>query len=180
MTATPFQLWTASLWNTHIRNNFLETMPGKAATAGNWFVSSGTSPVTIAEREVTHATVGTSQTRTSSSYGNLTTTGPVITTTCAGALVFMGCDVRHSLSSAATYFSVAVSGATTIAANDNWAGQCDGVTAANANRLGSFVYFGPDSDHGTLTSGSNTFTMQYRTSASTATFGDRTMVIFAM
>jgi hypothetical protein len=171
------QQWTAANWNTFVRDNLNETCVAKATTAGRWFVSTGANA--IAEREITDHTVATSQTRTSSTYGDLATTGPTVTvTTGEAAMVFFNCDVRHSTTSAASYFSVAVSGATAIAASDDWAGQCDGVTAGNANRAGSFKYFGPNDNP--LTAGSNTFTMKYRTTASTATFVDRHMVVFAM
>lgn len=59
-----------------------------------------------------------------------------------------------------------VSGATTIAAADNRGVGIAGVSAGTL--VASGVHF-----HTDLTPGSNTFTMKYRVSASTGTFGSR-------
>jgi hypothetical protein len=182
MTATNGLLWTHTLWNTHIRDNFNETCAGKATTAGRWFVSSSASG--LAEREIASDSNTDDGTTTSTSYTS-TLTGSVgnctvTLTTGTAALCFFGAMTQHSSSSAVQMVSVAVSGATTIAANDNWCAQVDGVTAANNNRLMSVVYFGSGGDHGALTAGSNTFTVQYRTSSGTLTVNNGEIIVFAM
>lgn len=184
MTAVPQAVWTAAQWNTGVRDNLLETLAGKAANAGRWFVSSGLNPTTIAEREIAADTNIDDGTTTSTSYTS-TLTGSVgnctvTLTTGTSALVFFAGTMSHSSSSAVQLMSVAVSSATTIAASDDWAWQCDGVTAANANRGGSVVYFGEGGDHGALTAGSNVFTVQFRTSSGTLTVNNTEIVVFGM
>ena len=95
MTAVDNTIWTSSQWNTHVRDNLLETMAGKATTAGRWFVSTGANA--IAERVITQASVTTSQTTTSASFTDLATTGPAVTvTTGTKAIVFWGAAMSHS------------------------------------------------------------------------------------
>jgi hypothetical protein len=89
MTAVDNTIWTSSQWNTHVRDNLLETMAGKATTAGRWFVSTGANA--IAERVITQASTTTSQTTTSASFTDLATVGPAVTvTTGTKAIVFWG------------------------------------------------------------------------------------------
>lgn len=171
LTQTDNAIWTSAQWNLHVRDNLLETMAGKATTAGNWFVSTGANA--IAERTISQATVATSQTTTSTSYTNLTTTGPQITvTTGTAALVFWYAKCSNSTSNASCSVSVAVTGATTSAAADTRRMLVDG-SGTSPIRSGSCAKI-------TLTAGSNTFTMQYKVSAGTGTFVDREMLVMAM
>lgn len=95
MTAVERDVWTAAQWNAHIRDNALETMAGKATTAGNYFVS--TAPHAIAERTAGGATVTTSQTRSNAAYGDLATVGPAVTvTTGTEALVWIACEMSSN------------------------------------------------------------------------------------
>ena len=117
MTAVAGNTLTAAQWNTHVRDNLLETAPAKATAAGRIFVT--TAANAIAERVVDSETVATSQTTTSTSYTDLATTGPAVTvTTGARALVFYGAEMENTTSTALSAASVAVSGATTDAASD--------------------------------------------------------------
>lgn len=182
MTATRFTTWTAAQWNTHVRDNFAETAPGKVTSSlpGRWFVSSAANTMNL--REIASDTNTDDGTTTSTSYTS-TLTGSagnctVTVTTGTRALVFFGAQLSHSSSSAVQFCSVAVSGATTKAASDDWAWQCDGVTAANPNRGGSVLYLG--GDHGSLTAGSNTFTCQFRTSSGTLTVNNSEIIVFGM
>lgn len=96
MTAVSRAIWTSAQWNAHVRANLLETMVGKAATTGGYFVSTGANA--IAERAAVSATVATSQTRSSEAYGDLATTGPSVTcTTGSEALVWIACRSSSSL-----------------------------------------------------------------------------------
>jgi hypothetical protein len=170
MTAVANSVWTAAQWNTHVRDNLLETMPGKATTAGRWFCSTGSHA--IAERVITNATVATSQTTTSTAYADLTTVGPSVTvTTGTLAMVFINANMACSLSTVPARISVAVSGATTTAASDaNSAYVLSSGTAAG-NRFGSMALL-------TVNAGSNTFTMKYKVdSAATGTYQDREIVV---
>jgi hypothetical protein len=173
MTAVSGDIWTSAQFNAHVRDNLLETMPGKATAANRLFVSNGLN--SIAERVPSTATVATSQTTSSTSYANLTTVGPEVTvTTGTAAAVWAMARMEHSSSSGECAFSVAVSGATTISASDNWRGFQSGVTAGSPNRFGVCHFFTG------LTAGSNTFTMKYKTSGATATFSDRDIIVIPL
>lgn len=174
MTAVYNTVLTAAQWNAHVRDNSLLTMPALATTAGRWFISRNDS-TKLQEQTISTAAVATSETTGSTSYTALTTPGPAITaTTRTKALVFFGCYLEDSLADTAVFMSIAVSGATTIAANDEWCVTLDGAAAANGNRYGMAKLFD------NLTAGSNTFTAQYKVSAGTGTFSNRDLVVVAM
>lgn len=115
------------------------------------------------------ATVLTSQTTASTTYADLSTSGPAVTITVPASgevWVDLSTWMASSGSNAATYMGVAVSGATTRAADDDHA--VHQTAAANFdNGLGVGVLLTG------LTPGSNTFTAKYRTSGGTATFKNR-------
>ncbi|MFJ9848566.1 hypothetical protein [Streptomyces sp. NPDC101150] len=153
-----------------MRDNLNATMTGTAAAAGDWFVSSAAN--TIVRRIPTAANVTTAQTTTSTSYTNLTTTGPAVTiTTGTSALVMFGAAMSSNTTDAACFMSVDVSSATTIAANDDWGTWMDGVPASNTVHMGMAKLFT------NLTAGSNVFTAKYRTSTGTATFSNRHLMV---
>lgn len=170
MTAVSGTIWTSAQFNAHIRDNLLETMPGKATAAGNIFVSNGLN--SIAQRVPSTNIVATSQTYTGVLYGDLGAVGPAVTvTTGTAAMVWFGARMSHSSGLGETSMSVAVSGATTIAASDDWRMLQSGVTANNTNRFMVGHMFT------NLTAGSNTFTAKYKTSGATATYQDRDIVV---
>lgn len=166
MTATANSAFTAAEFNTYVRDNFNTTPAALATAAGQFFVSTGVNA--IAARTPDSASVATGETYTSTSYGNLATVGPVVTaTTGARALVTVGAGMTHSADTHKCYMGYAVSGASTIVADETtsaifqaWAG------GAGANACYTHLLEG-------LTPGSNTFTAQYKTSAATATFSGR-------
>lgn len=173
MTAVLNATFTASQWNTYVRDNSLETMPAKATTAGRWFIATGANA--IAERAISYAEVLTSQSTSSTSYTNLTTSGPAVTvTTGTRALVFMSARMSNSTDNAECWASVTVSGATTSAASDTRALSLEGAETSNTNAYGCFHYYD------TLTAGSNTFTLQYKAGSGTATFENRRLLVLAM
>lgn len=173
MTAIDNATWTAAQFNTHVRDNLLETMPGKAAAAGRWFVVSGTNA--IAERVISEASVATAQTTGSTSYVDLATVGPAITvTTGTKAIVFWGANMSNATAAVGSNMSVAVSVSTTIAASNTFRCCTNGHTAANGVRVSSFYRF-------SLTAGSNTFTAKYRSdTASLSTFSDRMIAVLPL
>ena len=122
------------------------------------------------------ASVATSQTTSSTSYTDLTTSGPEITmTTGTKALVIV--TARASGSSVGgnfNYMSYAVSGATTTSASDTvgFAATIDGNTGNGSTRASS-------ASLATLTAGSNVFTAKYRAgnASSSATFADRSIFV---
>lgn len=172
MTATANSAFTAAQFNTHVRDNLLETAPAKATTAGRHFVATGANA--IAEREVKQAQVATAQTTTSSSYTDLATVGPSVTaTTGTKALVWFAVQMSNNTSNVVTQCAVDVSGATTLAPDSSIDLYYDGLTGGNALRA-SVVHL-----YDNLTAGSNTFKVQYRVNTGTGTFYDREIGVMA-
>jgi hypothetical protein len=173
MTAVPQIIFAAAMWNTHVRNNFLELMPAKATDISRIFATSGLN--TIAERVPTGSTVATSQTTTSASYTDLATGGPAVTvTTGTKAFIFL---YTHSSNNTANNFvamSFAISGATTLAAADGRSIVHSPPTNGRGKR-GSSVFF-----IDTLTAGSNTFTAKYRVGGGTGAWQDRRLAVLPL
>lgn len=113
-----------------------------------------------ARTNVTSAFVGTNETRTSTSFGDLTTVGPAITiVTGTTAAIQFGAALGNSTVNDGAVMSFQVSGATTIAVATitGLANLAHISNPANAGHEGSaaIVVSG-------LTPGSNTFTPKYR------------------
>lgn len=170
MTAVTNAVFTASEFNTHVRDNLLETAPGKASAEGQYFVA--TAANAVAPRTSVTAYVQASQTTSSTSYTNLSTVGPTVTaTTGTRALVLITCDISNT-DDAYSVASFEVTGATTVAANDdNAIHYRDSASAAHSVRSTS---------HTLLTSlnpGSHTFTMKYKVLSGTGHFGRRRITV---
>lgn len=173
MTAVANTVFTAAQFNTHIRDNFNETAPAKATTAGTMFIASGAN--SIVERFPSTAAVTTSESTGGTGYGNLATPGPAVTVnTGTKAIVAVTSIVQNSTASQNSYASYAVSGASSIAATDDRAVI---ITAAATNQTlrGAAVYMETG-----LTAGSNTFTMQYRVTGGTGSFQNRRIVVIPL
>ncbi len=156
-----------------MRDNFNETAPAKATTAGSYFVATGLNA--IAQRTSGRSFLTGTGTTTSTSYGDLSgaTIGPAVTVTSGTtALVSFAAYMSASVSDRSVIVSYAVSGATTVAALDDWALVVDGLPAGNPVRMGvTHISTG-------LTSGSNTFTLKYRVaSAVTGTYANRHLAV---
>ena len=179
MTATTNQTFTAAQWNTHVRDNLLATEAGKATTRGRFFVTTGANA--IAEAKTFISTDNTSRSTTSTSYTDLSGTGPAVGNTIAGttATVWFQCTLGNSTTTATTFVSVDVSGASTVAASDAWAVSTDGMNAAatatdNLIRMAGFKRFTG------LTAGYNVFTMKYRVTAGTGFFSNRNVIVMGL
>jgi len=120
----------------------------------------------------TTATVATSQSTTSTSYTDLTTSGPSVTVT-TGTSVLVLCNSKLTTpNDTEAHFDFAISGATTRSAADS---TCVFFRQNGAGT--SFARFG-NSNLMTVTAGSNTFTMKYRSgNGSSVTFADRTITV---
>lgn len=117
------------------------------------------------------ATVATSQTTTSTTYADLTTSGPAVTvTTGTKGFVTLTSTMSNNTTGAFAYMGFAVSGATTTAAADTSAliDQFYTGTAISRSSAGCTS---------TLTAGSNTFTSKYKVSSNTGTFYDRVILV---
>jgi hypothetical protein len=119
------------------------------------------------------AAVLTEQTETSTSYDDLATAGPAVTvTTGTQALVALYCRYENSSSNVPTLMAFAISGATTVAANENMAIGSGDQAGGEKVRVGAtFPVTG-------LTPGSNTFTAKYRVDSGTGTFADRRIIVW--
>lgn len=170
LTAVANTTLPAATWNASVRDNLNATAVALASAASQYPVATGVNA--LAMRLVQSNVVATSQTTTSTSYVDLTTVGPTVTaTTGTIAVVIFTAAVSNSGVNSATDVSVAVSGATSIAASDAWRTVLDGVTAGNVNRVAGFHTFT------TLTAGSNTFTVKYKVGTGTGTFSDRELLV---
>jgi hypothetical protein len=117
-----------------------------------------------------------SQNTTSTSYTNLSTSGPAVSATVSSsgeALVTLTANMFNSsvLGSQTCFMAFAVSGATTILPNDTQALAVTSAAAADGAQVSAtFLETG-------LTAGSNTFIAEYRTSASICTFLNRNIIV---
>lgn len=170
MTAVSNDPVTAANWNTHVRDNLLETEAAKATGTSKHFVATGVNAITT--RTTTDAVVTNTQSTTSTSYTDLATPGPSVSvTTDTTAIVWFSAESENTIGGALQKFSVAVSGATTVAASDDWAVVLDGLYDLSPCRRGSAHRFTG------LTAGVNTFTMKYAAGSNTASFGKREIIV---
>jgi hypothetical protein len=122
------------------------------------------------------ATVATNQSTTSSTYTDLTTAGPAVTvTTGTKALVIISSEFQNGAAAGTFYMSAAVSGATTLAANDARAIKyyIGAATNQQITMTQAFIYTG-------LTAGSNTFTCKYRAPSTTGYYENRYISVVDM
>lgn len=118
------------------------------------------------------ATVDTSETTASTSFTDLATSGPAATvTTRTSALVFIAANLSNNTD--ASLMSMAVSGASTVAAADTKAIRHGGSATIDSEAGTFFVVTG-------LTAGSNTFTAKYRVNAGTGTFRNRRIAVIPL
>jgi hypothetical protein len=105
------------------------------------------------------AEVLTSESTTSSSFADLATVGPAATVTVGpSGMVLVGWNCQFGTGTISGEMAVALSGANTLAANDNWA-LYNGSTAGNGHGMGrTYVFTG-------LTPGSTTFKAKYKSNS---------------
>lgn len=122
--------------------------------------------------------IDTAQTRSNTSYGNLTTVGPEVDVTIGPggrALVIITTELAVGTTGNGALMSYAVSGATTRSASDNWA------VAFSPATTGAVMFSRASLQTG-LTPGVNTFTAKYRsvTTSSSVTFQHREIIVWAI
>lgn len=174
LTAVSNTALTAAQWNASVRDNMLVTPAALATTSGRIFVSTGANA--IAERAISSATTSASESTTSSTYTDLTTTGPEVASITTGtrALVFISADLTNNTLGGKAFMSVTVSGATTDAASDAQAVHFQAYGSNATARVGVLLpYTG-------LTPGSQTFTAKYRAATGTAGFSNRRITVVAL
>lgn len=172
MTAVANTAFTAAQFNTHVRDNLLETAPAKATSgipSGSILTKSNTNEVTW--RFPIFNSIDTSQSTSNSSYTNLSTSGPSVTmVTGARALVYITCSISNDGSNS-SFAGVQVTGATSISADDSRALRNFGTGEEYATMVRLYD---------TLNDGTNTFTMKYRALSGNATFRYRHLIVMPL
>ena len=163
---------TASIMNTDVRDNFLQTGPAKVSAVSQILVS--TAANTLVARGIVNDEVITSETTASTSYTDLATSGPAVTaTTGTSALVLFACRLTNQTVDAVALASYAVSSASTVAASDNKAIEFRPATASHFHATGYALL------QASLTAGSNVFTMKYRVASGTGEYARRRIAVVA-
>ena len=120
--------------------------------------------------------MATAQTTASTTYTDLTTAGPAVTVTIPAsgkALVTLTSLIDNTNADKDNFMAFAVSGNTTLAASDATALRWSGKNGDGMQFSATYLVTG-------LTAGSNTFTAKYRTSANTATFTNRSIIVIPL
>ena len=143
-------------------NNQVLTADSTTATGIKWAAVSA-SPTSGQSR------VNTQQSTSSTTYTGLTTAQTVTITTGTKVLVIVSGYISPSGTSYASY---AISGATTLAASDTWAIINEPDTGTYSANL-SYSYV----SYQTVTAGSNTFTMQFRSGSGSNSFSNRQLIV---
>ena len=116
----------------------------------------------------------TNQTTTSTSYTGLATATAVTLTTGTKAMIMFSSEIELTATADRAYMSYAVSGATTISANDAFSINIK-TNASQTIDAHSYAYIVTG-----LTAGSNTFTAQYKSSGATVYFNNRRINVVDM
>lgn len=179
MTAVVNEIFTSAQFNTHVRDNLLETAVAKATAEGQYFVSTGANTITprIIDSELMRTSAG--ENTTSGTYTDLATVGPQVQMTCGTkVLVFMNSYAHNTSSGGIAMFSVEVEDDATStvehAADDLWSGYTSGKSGTQGWRGGMVVDFD-------VTAGSKTFTMKYKsgTAGQTSRFFHSEMIVMS-
>jgi len=171
MTAVANTIFTAAQFNTFVRDNLNETAPAKLTAGSRYIVSTGMNAIT--QRECFNDTVATSESTASTSFTDLATLGPGVSTfTGTKALVSIACRFQSDTVNSAVVAGFEVSGASSIPAADAMSVILDGVAANNSLRYGITTLSTG------LTPGLNTFIMKYRVGSAIGTFSLREIVVF--
>lgn len=124
------------------------------------------------------ALVATEQTTTSTTYADLATAGPAVTLkTGAAVLVIVSAYMEHSVQHQQCFMSFAVSGATTLAADDTRSAMFQIYSATAKSQLSAMFYYP------SLTPGVNVFTSKYRMATplgGTAKFRNRSIAVIPL
>jgi hypothetical protein len=170
MTAVTGAVLTAAQWNTHVRDNLLETGPAKATASGQILVSVG--PNQVAMRTPTQASIATTEFTSSASFVDLLTVGPSITVvTGTKALVFIAATLSQNTVDAYAVASYDVTGATTLAPSTSTSLNYRNASV-NQQFRASFTDWNTS-----LNAGTNTFTMKYVANGGTAAFATRNLFV---
>jgi hypothetical protein len=174
MTAVANSAFTAAQFNQYVRDNLNESAAAKATTDGRIFVSTGVNA--IAERVISSAYTAALQNTASTSFTDLTTVGPTVSSVTTGtrALVYVSAELTNNTTGGRTLMGVDVSGATTVAASDDQALMYQAY-GSNAVHRGTALI--PLTG---LTAGSNTFKAVYKVNTGTGGWQYRRISVIAL
>lgn len=179
VTAIAGQVVAAADFNTYIRDNLNLTEAALAQDPGGFFVTTGFR--SIAQRIFTTDVVDVAETTTSTSYTDLATFGPSVTVaTGTHALVIHGARIGDNTNTGgnpSTTTAVAVSGATTIAADVS---RAAGIIQQSALGRQVALYTSRWWLYDNLNAGNNTFTMKYATTSGTTSFDHRSLHVLPL
>lgn len=172
MTAVANTAFTAAQFNTHVRDNLLQTAPAKATGASGLIVTSGLNQVS--ERYIASGVTTASETTTSTSYTDLTTVGPSVTTTTGGiAIVLWAARLSNNTGGQLAYMSFDLAAAGFVA-QDTYSLIYQ---ASAANAVGQMAQMHVIAG---IPPGSITVTAKYRAGANTASFANREVVVIPL
>lgn len=170
MTAVANEVFTATQFNTHVRDNLLETAPAKATEAGGFITTAGANSVKQSTPLEDFVETDESASSGFNTFVDLATVGPEVTVdTGTSAWVFFSCEMNPDSTDSAANMSVEVSGATSISPNQDFSARLDGVTGGNSSTGCNFRLFTA------LNEGTNTFTAKY--SSFGASFRHRRLMV---
>lgn len=179
MTFVDGSILTAPQMNTFLRDNMLETAPGKAIDnsfpqyISSIFVTEAYNSIT--QRSVVADVVAAAESTDSEDWVDLDTTGPEVTVeTGERALYLFTAEVVNDSPDATSYYAVEVSGASSIEPYSGRGARTDGVPNGNRMRVGMARL------ETNLTPGLNTFTMKYAVATGTATYDSRDLVVIPL
>lgn len=153
--------------NTYTMPAATDTLVGRASTdtLTNKSISFSTNTLTLPMSGSATNYVSTDESTTSTTYTNLATTQSVTVTVGSSGQCFVFWSMGIYNVVAQMRASVDVSGASTIAASDNYSLRSDSATFVSVCSTG-YMFTG-------LTPGSTTFTLKFKTSSGTARFFER-------
>ncbi len=174
MTAVTGNVFTAALFNTHVRDNLLVTEAALATEPMGLLVATGSHSVAFRIPLVEY--IGDYDTTVGTSYGDLTPFGPsVYADHGTKVLISFGCDCANDTAGLGSRMSYDVSGANTIAASDTNSFYAESGNA-NDRYQGTWTFI-----NDSMTAGADVFTAKYRTTAGggTSSFGHRLMTVIS-
>jgi hypothetical protein len=146
-------------------------------TGSNGSVTVSTTTLPSISTYTSASSIVTNESTTSSTYVDLATVGPTVTMTTGTSVVcHMFANVVATAGSGGAAISVAVSGATTVAASDSPGANGGGWATVSAAAAFNYVMAGAVIFTG-LTPGVNTFTLKYRVAGITGLFKGRRLVV---
>lgn len=172
MTAVAGTYFTASQFNTHIRDNLLETVPGIATGSGSFVSAAGANR--IAARRFRSAYIATMETNSrSTAFTDLPTVGPRVTATTGRTAIvsFMVSQSHLASASESVWTSFEVTGATSIAPDVNSSVHHKGGGTGFTAR-GSYTEILVN-----LNPGSNTFTLKYGSFGGAGSWANRYLTV---